>query len=208
MIQDFLIILPFVILLLSIAIFPIVNLLKFWERNYIKISLILSYYRRLLYYLFYTGNGKKIVHSLEEYFSFITLLFSLYLVSGGIFIKIRGKSTPIKNVLLLLTGGVIANLFGTTGASMLLIRPYLETNKYRLKSHQIVFFIFIVGNIGGSLMPVGDPPLLIGYLKGIPFFWYLTNLVHIWAFAIVLLLILFYIIDKYFYEKVKQICTG
>ncbi len=202
MIQDFLIILPFVILLLSIAIFPIVKPI-FWERNYIKISLILSSIV-VFYYLFYAGNGNKIVHSLEEYFSFITLLFSLYLVSGGIFIKIRGKSTPIKNVLLLFTGGVIANFFGTTGASMLLIRPYLETNKYRLKSHQIVFFIFIVGNIGGSLMPVGDPPLLIGYLKGITFFWYLTNLLHIWAFAIVLLLIMFYIIDKYFYEKVKQ----
>lgn len=202
MIQNTLIILPFFILLLSIAVFPLLAP-NFWEKYYVRITFSLSSIV-ISYFLIFDGNMKQIFHTLEEYFSFITLLFSLYLVSGGIFIKIRGKSTPIKNVILLFFGAVISNLFGTTGASMLLIRPYLETNKFRLKPFHVIFFIFIVGNIGGSLMPVGDPPLLIGYLKGIPFFWYLKNLLPIWAFVIIILLFLYYVIDKYYYEKINK----
>jgi Na+/H+ antiporter NhaD/arsenite permease-like protein len=151
------------------------------------------------------GRGFKVLHSLEEYFSFITLLFCLYIVSGGIYIKIKGKSTPLRNAVLLLTGGILANIFGTTGSSMLLIRPYIESNKYRLQNYQIIFFIFIIGNIGGSLSPVGDPPLLIGYLKGVPFLWYFNNLIYLWMFTVGILLLIFFIIDKYNYEKVKQV---
>jgi len=199
--QQILIILPFLFLLLSIAILPI-TFPEFWEKKYSGISFSLAFIV-IAYYLIFEGSAVKVFHSLDEYISFITLLFSLYLVSGGIFIKIKGKSTPLRNAILLFIGAVISNLFGTTGASMLLIRPYIETNKYRLKPYQIIFFIFIVSNVGGSLTPVGDPPLLIGYLKGIPFLWYLINLYHIWLFAVAALLIVFFIIDKYFYDKVK-----
>lgn len=202
MIQDLLIVLPFIFLLLSIAILPI-TFPEFWSRNYPKVSISLSIVV-VFYYLFVDGRGFKVLNSLEEYFSFITLLFCLYVVSGGIFIKIKGKSTPLRNALLLLTGGILANIFGTTGSSMLLIRPYIESNKYRLRNYQLIFFIFIIGNIGGSLTPVGDPPLLIGYLKGIPFLWYLNNLIYIWLFTVGILLLIFFIIDKYNYEKVKQ----
>lgn len=201
MIHDLLLILPFLLLLLSIAILPI-TLPHFWEKRYTFISLALAFLV-IAYYLVFEGNTVKVIHSIDEYISFITLLFSLYIVSGGIFIKIRGKSTPLRNSILLFIGAIISNFFGTTGASMILIRPFIETNKYRLKPYQIIFFIFIVSNIGGSLTPVGDPPLLIGYLKGIPFFWYLLNLFHIWAFAVISLLIVFFIIDKYYFEKIK-----
>ena len=203
MIQELLLIFPFIILLLSIAILPI-TYPGFWNKNYLKISISLSLII-IFYYLAIDGRGFKITHTIEEYISFIALLFSLYVVSGGIFIKIKGKSTPLRNVILLFTGGVLANFFGTTGSSMLLIRPYIESNKYRLHNYQIIFFIFIIGNIGGSLSPVGDPPLLIGYIKGVPFLWYFNNLIYIWLFAIVLLLVIFFVLDKYYYEKVKQV---
>lgn len=201
MIKEIFIILPFVVLLLSIAVLP-VTFPEVWEKRYSAISFTLAA-AIIAYYLVFEGSAVKVLHSLEEYFSFITLLFSLYIVSGGIFIKLRGKSTPLRNSILLLTGAFISNFFGTTGASMLLIRPYIETNKYRIKPYHIIFFIFIVSNIGGSLTPVGDPPLLIGFLKGIPFFWYAANIYHIWLFAILSLLTVFYIYDKYFYDKVK-----
>lgn len=192
---------PFLLLLLSIAILPI-TYPEFWEKRYSAISFSLATIV-IAYYLIFEGSAIKVLHSIDEYISFITLLFSLYIVSGGIFIKLKGKSTPLRNAVLLFIGAVISNLFGTTGASMLLIRPYIETNKYRLKPYQIIFFIFIVSNVGGSLTPVGDPPLLIGNLKGIPFLWYLINLYHIWIFAVAALLTVFFIIDKYFFDKVK-----
>jgi Na+/H+ antiporter NhaD/arsenite permease-like protein len=200
--KELLTIFPFVLLLLSIAILPFASP-GFWHKHYIKISISLSALI-ILYYSVFESRGDKITHTLEEYFSFITLLFCLYVVSGGIFIKIRGKSTPLRNVILLFIGGVLANVFGTTGSSMLLIRPYIESNKYRLHQYQIIFFIFIIGNIGGSLSPVGDPPLLIGYIKGVPFLWYFSNLIYIWLFAIGVLLLVFFILDKYYYEKIKR----
>jgi len=201
--QELLIIFPFLFLLLSIAVLP-VTFPEFWSKNYSRISVSLSSIV-IVYYLMVDGRGYKVLHTLDEYFSFITLLFSLYLVSGGIFIKIKGKSTPLKNVILLFIGGALANIFGTTGSSMLLIRPYLDSNKYRLQNYQIIFFIFIIGNIGGSLSPVGDPPLLIGFIKGVPFFWYFSNLVYIWLFTVGLLLTIFFLIDRYYYGKVEQV---
>ncbi|MCX6157641.1 MAG: sodium:proton antiporter [Ignavibacteriae bacterium] len=203
MTQELLIIFPFLFLLLSIAVLP-VTFPEFWSKNYSRISVSLSSIV-IVYYLMVDGRGYKVLHTLDEYFSFITLLFSLYLVSGGIFIKIKGKSTPLKNVILLFIGGALANIFGTTGSSMLLIRPYLDSNKYRLQNYQIIFFIFIIGNIGGSLSPVGDPPLLIGFIKGVPFFWYFSNLVYIWLFTVGLLLTIFFLIDRYYYGKVEQV---
>ena len=111
------------------------------------------------------------MHSVEEYIMFISLLTALYVVSGGIFIDIKGLGTPLRNTIILAFGGVLANLIGTTGASMLLIRPFIKSNKLRITNFHIVFFIFIVSNVGGALTPIGDPPLFLGFLKGVPFFW-------------------------------------
>ncbi len=105
-------------------------------------------------------------------------------------------------MLLLAIGAVVANLFGTTGASMLLIRPYIRVNRYRISGYHIVFFIFIVSNIGGLLTPIGDPPLFLGYLKGVPFFWVIARTWHIWAFVNVLVLAVFYVIDRHHYRKI------
>lgn len=199
---DLIIILPFILLLISISVFPLVRK-EWWEKNYPKISLGLAAIV-LMYYLFIDQRIYKLIHTLQEYVSFISLLFSLFLVTGGIFLRVKGKSTPSKNVLLLLIGAIIANIIGTTGASVLLIRPFIESNKYRLKPYQIVFFIFIVSNAGGLLTPIGDPPLLLGFIKGIPFFWFTLNLIPYWLIINGYLIALFYIIDKYYYEKVAS----
>jgi len=200
--QDLILILPFVLLLLSIALMPFINE-KWWHKNYPYVSAFFG----LVIFLFYLFTDKfgEVLISLEEYFSFITLLFSLYVVSGGISFRIKGKATPIKNVALLATGAVIANIFGTTGAAMLLIRPFLNSNEYHFRPYHLVFFIFIVCNVGGSLLPIGDPPLFLGYLKGVPFFWVPENMFIFWILVNAYLLILFYILDKRNYRKARQI---
>jgi Na+/H+ antiporter NhaD/arsenite permease-like protein len=141
------------------------------------------------------------LHSGIEYLSFIVLIGSLFIVAGGIHIRIKGKSKPLSNVALLGVGAVLANFIGTTGASMILIRPYLRVNRYRLRPFHIVIFIFIVSNIGGALTPIGDPPLFLGYLKGIPFFWVLFSVWHIWLLVIGIVLVIFFIIDYYSFKK-------
>ena len=136
-----------------------------------------------------------------EYLSFIVLIGSLFVVSGGIHIRIKGKSTPAANVLLLAVGAVASNFLGTTGASMILIRPFLRVNKYRLRGFHVVFFIFVVSNVGGALTPIGDPPLFLGYLKGVPFFWILEYVWHIWLMAVIILLGVFWTIDYLSFVK-------
>ena len=121
------------------------------------------------YYLAGLHAPERVLRTAEEYLSFICLVGSLFVVSGGIHINVKGEATPCGERLFLLVGALVANVLGTTGASMLLIRPWLRMNKYRLTAHHVVFFIFIVSNVGGSLTPVGDPPLFLGYLKGVPF---------------------------------------
>ncbi len=133
---------------------------------------------------------------MAEYFSFISLLSALFVVSGGILIKVNRQGTPLVNTLLLAFGAVIANLIGTTGASMLLIRPFIRINKERIKPYHIVFFIFIVSNVGGSLTPIGDPPLFLGFIKGVPFFLTLLHNWPIWLTACGILLLTFYILDR------------
>ena len=193
-------IIPFIVLLLSIAIAPLINE-EWWLKNYpyfaFSAAIIVG-----LYVVFIQNNFELLWHTFHEYVSFIALLFSLYVVSGGIFIKIRGKSTPLKNVMMLGLGAIIANFFGTTGAAMLLIRPFIEANKYRFKAYHTVFFIFIVCNVGGMLLPIGDPPLFLGYIKGVDFFWTLINLSEFWIIINLYLLTLFYIIDRYYYLKI------
>lgn len=172
---------------------------KWWHKNYPYVSITLG----LIVFVIYVVSGKfgAVLISLEEYASFITLLFSLYVVSGGISFKVRGKATPLKNVALLAIGAVIANIFGTTGAAMLLIRPYLNSNEYHFRPYHLIFFIFIVCNVGGSLLPIGDPPLFLGYIKGIPFLWVAENMYIFWLLTNLYLLILFYIFDRRNFSK-------
>ena len=125
-----------------------------------------------------------------EYFSFIVLIGSLFVIAGGIHIKIRGRATPAKNVALLAIGGIAANFLGTTGASMLLIRPYLQVNRNRLRGFQVVFFIFIVSNIGGALIPMGLP-FFLGYLMGVSFWWVFGYVWQMWIMTILILLTFF-----------------
>src|SRR6266496_3951408 len=117
-------------------------------------------------------------------------------VFGGIHINVKGEATPLANVVFLFIGALVANLFGTTGASMLLIRPWLRMNKYRITAHHVVFFIFIVSNVGGCLTPIGDPPLFLGYLQGIPFWWVAEHCWPIWAVGVGILLAMFYVVDR------------
>jgi Na+/H+ antiporter NhaD/arsenite permease-like protein len=185
---------PFILLLLSIALGPFVNK-RWWEDNYPIVTFVLGFIV-VFYYGFSLHNVPRLFLTSYEYISFISLIGSLFVVSGGIHIRIRGKSTPLANVALLATGAVVSNILGTTGASMLLIRPYLRMNKSRVKGYHVVFFIFLVSNIGGALTPIGDPPLFLGFLKGIPFFWITTRVSQMWALAVGLLLMIFFIVDS------------
>jgi Na+/H+ antiporter NhaD/arsenite permease-like protein len=179
-------VLPFFVLLLMIATGPLFYS-RFWEHHYQKVSITLGTMVSL-WYSFGMENGLLLLeHTLEEYLSFIALLSSLFIVAGGILIRIGRRGSPMVNGLLLLSGAVLANLVGTTGASMLLIRPYLRINEGRLKPFHIVFFIFIVSNIGGALTPIGDPPLFLGFLRGVPFFWVLGHLWLPWLVSVVVL---------------------
>jgi len=132
---------------------------------------------------------------LVEYLSFIALLGSLFVASGGILIKVDKKATPIANTLFLLLGAVISNVIGTTGASMLLIRPFMRMNKGRIRPYHIIFFIFVVSNVGGGLTPIGDPPLFLGFLKGVPFFWVIGHVWMIWLLALLMILGIFFVLD-------------
>ena len=187
-------ILPFLILLMLIATGPIFYK-HFWERHYPKISILLGLIT-VVYYLYVLKDSYSILHIFTEYVSFIALLSSLFVASGGILIKVNKEATPFVNVLFLLFGAVIANVIGTTGASMLLIRPFIKMNKDRIKPYHIIFFIFIVSNVGGALTPIGDPPLFIGFLRGVPFFWVFVNVWHIWIPTILAIILAFYFVDK------------
>jgi Na+/H+ antiporter NhaD/arsenite permease-like protein len=185
--------LPFVLLLLAIAIVPFINR-HWWERNYPFVAFGLGAVV-IGYYIIGLGHPERVLHTLVEYVSFIVLIGSLFVVAGGIHIQIKGKSSPLANVFLLAIGGVLANIVGTTGASMILIRPYLRVNRYRVKAFHVVFFIFVVSNMGGALTPIGDPPLFLGYLRGVPFFWVLERSWLPWLVAMGLVLGVFYAFD-------------
>ncbi len=187
-------VIPFVLLLSMIATGPLFYE-HFWHKNYPIIAVSLASIV-VLYYLFALHNAHAPVHALAEYIQFIALLASLYIASGGIMINVDKKATPMANVLLLVVGAIIANLIGTTGASMLLIRPFIRLNKSRIRPYHIIFFIFMVSNIGGALTPIGDPPLFLGFLKGVPFMWTLTHNVLPWALALVILSAIFYVFDS------------
>ena len=189
---------PFALLLLLIAVMPLTpdRLKHLWEHYYPHVSVALGGAVAAYYLWRVPGGGQSVAHSLHEYFSFIALIGSLFVVAGGIHIRLQGESRPMGNVVFLLVGAVLANFVGTTGASMILIRPWIRMNKYRITAYHIVFFIFVVSNCGGALTPIGDPPLFLGYLRGVPFFWLLDHALLPWAVTIALILAVFYVLDR------------
>jgi len=205
---------PFITILMCIAILPLIHRTEHWwhkNKNKFIVSVILAGIT-LIYYLLRSNGfhaapgwpsvGKVLQHAvLDEYIPFIVLLFSLYTISGGIQLRGDLKATPGTNVTFIAVGALMASFVGTTGASMLLIRPLLQTNKEReYVRHTVIFFIFLVSNIGGSLLPIGDPPLFLGYLRGVPFLWTL-GLWKPWLFCCLLLLCIYYVWDSRLYKK-------
>ncbi len=195
-------IVPFAGILLSIAIFPLVAP-DLWHHHFPKISAAWALLFAVPFMIAYGGEAwHEILHIyLVDYIPFIILLWGLYTVSGGILVRGKMKGTPVVNTTFLLIGTVIASWVGTTGAAMLLIRPIIRSNKERQnKVHIIVFFIFLVANIGGSLTPLGDPPLFLGFLHGVSFFWTM-KLLPMMSFVAVILLVLFFVVDTVLYKK-------
>ncbi len=195
---------PFAGILLSIALLPLLAP-NFWHHHFGKIS---AFWAALFMVPFAALFGLELslyelLHTLFlEYVPFIILLLALFTVAGGVRLKGAMIGTPLVNTGILLVGTLAASVMGTTGAAMLLIRPVIRANAWRRnKVHVIVFFIFLVANIGGSLTPLGDPPLFLGFLKGVPFFWPTTHL--FWPMVLVasLLLAIFFLIDSWFYHR-------
>ncbi len=192
-------VLPFAALLIAIAVLPLLCK-HWWEKNFLYVSLGLGLLV-VLHYVFQLRDASVLWHTGLEYFSFICLIGSLFVVSGGIHIHVKGEATPLVNCAFLAIGAVLANLLGTTGASMVLVRPWIRMNKYRITAFHIVFFIFIVSNIGGALTPIGDPPLFLGYLRGVPFFWVFGQVWPIWLLTIGILLGVFFVMDSLNFRK-------
>ena len=200
-------VLPFAALLLAIAFLPLAGKrARFWHqnRNKLLVSLLASVPVLLFYALVHPGRTiPQVLHDalLGEYLPFIILLFSLYTISGGIVVQGDLRAHPLTNTVFLAVGAVLANVIGTTGAAMLLIRPLLQTNAERKHvRHTVIFFVFVVCNVGGCLLPIGDPPLFLGYLKGVPFLWTL-GLFHAWAFVSGSLLAIYFVWDLLAYRK-------
>ncbi|MGE5811510.1 MAG: sodium:proton antiporter [Ignavibacteria bacterium] len=193
--------LPFVLMLGSIAVFPLFwN--HFWEQNKNKliIALLLSF--PIIIYLLSSGLFERLFDTLIfDYIPFIILLGSLFTITGGIFLTGDIEAKPSVNTLFLAIGAVLASFIGTTRAAMLLIRPVIQTNKEReFKIHTILFFIGIVANCGGLLTPLGDPPLFMMYLRGAPFAWFFSLFLE-WLITNGLLLIIYFFVDSYFHRK-------
>jgi Na+/H+ antiporter NhaD/arsenite permease-like protein len=197
-------IVPFIGILLSIAIFPLVAP-SFWHHNFGKISAFWGAAFLLPFTLVFGWQLAlfELLHvALLEYIPFIILLLALFTVAGGVRLKGRLRGTPVVNTGILLLGTMIASWMGTTGAAMLLIRPIIRANEWRQhRVHTIVFFIFLVANIGGSLTPLGDPPLFLGFLKGVSFFWPTTHMFLPMVMLSVLLLVIYFLLDSYLFNK-------
>ncbi len=192
-------VIPFVGLLLSIALLPL-RAPRFWESHKNKGLVVFLWSLPVAAYFLFNAPHELLL-SLKDYASFLLLLAALFIISGGIVLKGDLKATPEVNSLMLFVGAVLANFVGTTGASMLLIRPMLQTNSERRHtSHIPIFFIFLVSNIGGCLTPLGDPPLFMGLIKGVPFAWTLRLFPH-WAVAVGGVLLVFYLYDRVQYGK-------
>ena len=196
--------LPFAGLLLSIALMPLVAPI-FWHRHYGKVAAAWTLAFFVPFAVVYGGStaAVSLVHAmLAEYIPFIVLLTALFTVAGGIHIRGNLHGTPALNVAILAIGSVLASFMGTTGASMLMLRPLIRANDNRKSSaHVIVFFIFTVSNAGGSLTPLGDPPLFLGFLKGVDFFWTLEHIFPETLFMLGSLLAIFFVLDTWFYKR-------
>ena len=190
-------ILPFAALLAAIATFPLMPRTRhLWERRGFQLLLSLSLGLPMAAWCWSLGGRPAVIHAVVEYLSFITLLFALFVVSGGVFVAGDIRATPRNNTLFLGVGAVLASLIGTTGAAMLLVRPLLNTNRERRrKVHTLVFTILVIANCGGLLTPLGDPPLFLGLLRGVPFLWTL-KLFPEWLFVNGMLLLAYYRLDS------------
>jgi Na+/H+ antiporter NhaD/arsenite permease-like protein len=193
---------PFACMLLSIALFPLLAP-QFWHHHFGKVSAFWAVSLGLPFLIAYKAAAlHEILHIvLADYVPFIILLWALFTVSGGILLRGTLRGTPMINTILILIGTVLASWMGTTGAAMLLIRPFLRANDYRKnRTFMVVFFIFLVANIGGSLTPLGDPPLFLGFLHGVSFFWTFKIMPHM-LFTAILLLVIYFFLDSYYYKK-------
>jgi Na+/H+ antiporter NhaD/arsenite permease-like protein len=201
--------LPFAGILLSIAILPLLPATAYWwESNFNRLSLALILGAVTVIYYFCVSGAARVVSVLDhailgEYVPFMVLLFSLYVISGGISLRGDLAAHPGTNTAFLAVGAGLASFIGTTGASMLLIRPLLQTNaERRHKTHTVIFFIFLVSNIGGCLLPIGDPPLFLGYLRGVPFLWTFQLFVP-WLVTCGILLASYYVWDTIAHRREK-----
>jgi Na+/H+ antiporter NhaD/arsenite permease-like protein len=195
---------PFAGILLSIALFPLVAP-EFWHHHFGKVSAACAAFFLIPFTVVFGINLAvfEVIHVLLlEYIPFIILLLSLFTVAGGVRLKGRLVGSPIVNTGILLIGTILASWMGTTGAAMLLIRPLLRANEARrYKVHTVVFFIFLVANIGGSLTPLGDPPLFLGFLKGVSFFWPTTHMLLPMIMISVILLVGYFVVDTFLYRR-------
>ncbi len=193
---------PFAGMLLSIALFPLLAP-EFWHHHFGKVSAFWAATLAIPFLAIFRGLAVyEILHIiLVDYVPFIILLWSLYTVSGGILLRGTLRGTPMVNTVILLIGTLLASWMGTTGAAMLLIRPFLRANSHRKnRTFMVVFFIFLVANVGGSLTPLGDPPLFLGFLHGVSFFWTFKIMPHM-AVVSILLLVIYFLLDSYHYRK-------
>lgn len=185
--------LPFAALLFMIATGPLLYS-RFWHRSYPYVSVGMAV-AVLSYYIIMQKSWLEPLEALMEYVQFMSLIAALYMASGGVLIEINKPASPLTNLTILLSGALLSNLIGTTGASTLLIRPYIRLNQGRIRIYHVVFFIFIVSNVGGALTPIGDPPLFLGFLSGVPFFWTVQHNFWPWLVALTCLGLLFYRLD-------------
>ena len=195
-------VIPFVVMLVGIAIFPLIPpVAKYWDRHGVQLAFALVLGLPVAIWMAAGGESAYVVDKLWEYVQFIVLLFSLFVVSGGIFLAGDIRATPRNNTVFLGIGTILASFVGTTGAAMLLIRPLLNTNQERThKAHTVMFLIFSVANCGGLLTPLGDPPLFLGMLQGVPFVWTLS-LWKEWLFVNALLLLTYFALDSKLYAS-------
>ena len=193
--------LPFALLLLSMAAAPVLSP-RWWERHYPKVVLALGGVT-LAYYVLGLKAVPRVTETAEEFFGFIALVGSLFVVSGGIHVRVTGGATPLANVIFLFIGALAGNILGVTGASLLLIRPWLQMNRHRVTAYHIAFFIFIVANAGGCLVPTG-PPLYLGFLQGVPFWWTAKHCWPMWAVCLGSLLAIFYVMDRIHFARAPQ----
>ena len=194
-------IVPFAVLLLAIALGPLIAQ-HHWERHYHKLCLALAGVV-CFYYLLVLKEPARVVHAAMEYATFMVVVGSFFVVAGGIHLRTKAPSNPLRNTFFLFAGAVLGNLIGTIAASLLLIRPWIAMNRNRIAPMHIAFFIFVVSNVAGALLPVG-PPLLLGFLKGVPFSWTFQHCWRAWSTTVGLILLVFFVLDLVNWRKNRK----